>query len=92
MMLSKIRSEARALNDLFWNRAKKINAYYVCCFWLDPVTGCLNNRKGYFDDINEAQAFAMMLKETYENYEVPYYISSNASECKYDGALFDEAV
>ena len=62
------------------NTALQIEAYYVCCFFLSPVTGDVEHRVGYFEDGVEAEKFSKSLDALYgDKWKVPYCISSNVS-------------
>lgn len=90
MHISKIRTEARIIDERFWNRSKKLDLFYVCCFWTDPISEELSYRIGYFEHVIEAQKFAEMLRTTYIEMNVPFYICSNVDSCKVDSGLFDD--
>lgn len=88
--MDKIRTEAKEYANQVAKKASKIQAYYVICFWMGPISNELSYRMGYFEDINEATNFIAHMKYTYtEQFDLPYYIVTNFGNSE-DGGLFDE--
>lgn len=89
-LTEKFRLEAIKIQEKINDTANIVGLYYVVCFWTSPITNSLSHRVGYFDDVNEAIQFRNRLKSIYEDYNFPYYITSNSVHVNtIDGRLFD---
>ena len=71
-------------------KASKAGLHWVLCLWESPLSPCtVNQRVGYFEDVNEAEHMKEYLKGIYTNYKFPYYLKTSYGET-IDGGLFDD--
>lgn len=89
MNVTELSMKASVIQHEIDEKANEAKLFYVICYWVSPLSSELSYRVGYFESITELEGFGSYLETVYQNYNFPYYITSNTS-FKKDGGLFDD--